>query len=165
MTTQQLIEDNIKLVYHVINRKYPTFRYDEDLIQCGMMGLCKAANTWDESKSKFSTYAVICINNEMCKEFKRRAKYNETVSLNRLCFNETDDEFVDFLIGEEDVDYVDVEAIIQGLSPKEKEVFHRLQEGWLPEDVTAHYGWSKQRTHQIMRKIRLLWRKYNGDSN
>ena len=69
MTNKELIADNLRLVYHIVHEHYPTFKNDEDIVQCGMVGLCKAANTWDANKGVFSTYACKCIRNEINKEF------------------------------------------------------------------------------------------------
>ena len=70
MTKQQLIEDNLNLVYALISREYPTYLHDEDIIQTGMLGLCKAADKWDEKRGTFSNFAWCCIRHEIIKEFK-----------------------------------------------------------------------------------------------
>ena len=41
---KKFIEENVNLVYVIVREYYPTFIFDEDVIQCGMVGLCKAAN-------------------------------------------------------------------------------------------------------------------------
>ena len=46
MNRGEFIEQNINLVYVVIREYYPMFISDEDIIQCGMLGLCKAADKW-----------------------------------------------------------------------------------------------------------------------
>ncbi len=57
---------NMKLVYYLVNKQYLNHPQKEELEQIGMLGLCKAAITFDESKgSKFSTYASRCILNEI----------------------------------------------------------------------------------------------------
>lgn len=89
MDKNKLIEDNMNLVYYLISRYYPTFIKDEDLIQCGMVGLCKAANSSNAIKYKFSTYASACILNEIKSEFIRRKKYAKEESLNALMEKES----------------------------------------------------------------------------
>ena len=39
----------------------------DDLIQAGLIGLLKAIRTYDEEKSKFSTYANVCVRNHILK--------------------------------------------------------------------------------------------------
>ena len=58
--------ENTKLVYYLVNKQYLNHPQKEDLEQIGMLGLCKAAVTFDESKGiKFSSYASRCILNEI----------------------------------------------------------------------------------------------------
>lgn len=80
---QQFISDNVKLVYFIIQKYYPTFAHDEDIVQCGMVGLCKAAKKWQQ-KGKFSSYARQCILNEIRNELKLRAKRSVEVSLESM---------------------------------------------------------------------------------
>lgn len=164
MSNQKLIEENMNLVYFLINKYYPSFSADEDIIQAGMLGLCRAANTWDETLSTFSTYASKCVLNQICKEFRARKKHYGTLSLDYEV--DTDDgsvPFSDIIEGEQDIDFVDIEPIVKKLAPREREVFVMLAAGASPSDITHKFGWSRQRIEKIMRKIRLVWRNYNGD--
>ena len=65
----------MRLVHFVLNKYYPGYTKDEDIIQCGMVGLVGAANTFDESKGTFSTYAVRCVMNQINTELRNRKKY------------------------------------------------------------------------------------------
>lgn len=154
----------MNLVYFLINKYYPSFVADEDIIQAGMLGLCRAANTWDETLSTFSTYASKCVLNEICKEFRARKKQHGVLSLDYEVSGEDGTiPFGDLLEGEQDVDFVDIEPVMDRLSPNEREVFALLASGLSPNEITEKFGWSKERTNFIMRKIRLVWRNYNGD--
>lgn len=79
LAKDKLITDNVKLVYYVYNRlgKSPLIeRNKDDLVAEGMLGLCKAANTFDECRRiKFSTYATLCIRNEMLMYLRKLRKY------------------------------------------------------------------------------------------
>lgn len=164
MTKQELIEDNINLVHFLIGKHYPTFSNDEDIIQSGMVGLCRAANTWDESKSKFSTYACQCILNEIKDEFRSRKKHHGNLSLDyEVNSDEGTVTFGDLIEGDLDIDFVDTEPVMDKLSPVEQDVFSLLTAGVSPNDIGKRYGLSKQRMNNIMRKIRLVWRNYNGN--
>ena len=81
MMKNKLIEDNMSLVYFIINKYYPTYITDEDIVQAGMLGLCKAGDTWNEDKGAFSTYAAICIRNNIRMEFRGRGKHQGVLSL------------------------------------------------------------------------------------
>ena len=82
--SKKFTEDNIELVYFLIRKYYPSFITDEDIIQCGMVGLCDAVNKYDETKSKFSNYATNRILGEIKNELSRRAKYSVETSLEQL---------------------------------------------------------------------------------
>lgn len=64
MTTEAIIEDNIKLIYKISNMFYNVDK--EDLLQAGKMGLIKAIKNYKFSEdTKFSTYAYSYIYGEM----------------------------------------------------------------------------------------------------
>lgn len=84
MDREELILNNMPLVYHVIHKYYPKYARDEDVEQCGMIGLIQAVDGYDETKSKFSTYAVTIIRREINRELKRREADKMLVSLDDL---------------------------------------------------------------------------------
>ena len=47
----------------------------EDYIQAGLIGLLKAVRNHDEKKSKFSTFATVCVRNEIQNLDKKAKKY------------------------------------------------------------------------------------------
>ena len=165
MNNQQLVEENMNLVYFLINKHYPTFILDEDVIQSGMLGLCKAADTWDESKSEFSTYAGRCILNEIYNEFSRRCKHNGTLSLD-YTVKQSDGEEADFgeiIAGSEDVDFVDYERFYRELKPWEKKVVEYRQLGLNNREIGEKLGCSANNVSQKVRELRYLWRFVNGN--
>lgn len=81
---EQLITINIPFVHHIIRNDYPSYANDEDIISCGMVGLCTAANKFDPTKGSFSTYARKFIHGEICKELDRRRKDRAVVSLDEM---------------------------------------------------------------------------------
>ena len=80
----KLITENIPLVYHIIYHDYPSLSKDEDIIQCGMLGLVKAAKGFDENKGSFSNYARQYIHGEIKKELRKRNNDKVTISLEQL---------------------------------------------------------------------------------
>ena len=68
---EQTISQNIGLVHACAHRfKGRGIEYD-DLFQAGCMGLCKAADAFDETRGvRFSTYAVPVILGEMRRLFR-----------------------------------------------------------------------------------------------
>lgn len=153
------------LVYFILHKYYPTFATDEDIVQAGMTGLCHAANTYDEAKSKFSTYASHCIRNEINMEFRSRKKHRNQLSLD---FDITGDDgergtFGDYCMGDEDVEYLDFDGFYEGLNQGEKEFFELCQSGLTVTEIADKLNCSKELVYQHLRKIKRVWRATNGD--
>ena len=76
----KLVEHNMRLVAHIIKRYYSSTREQEDLISIGMVGLIKAASTFDYEKgTRFATYASRCIENEILMHFRGLKKSAQDV--------------------------------------------------------------------------------------
>ena len=158
MKKQQLIEDNLKLVYHVIHKYYPSNANDEDIIQCGMLGLCKAADKWDETKSQFSTFACSCIKNEIKLEFRRRSKHHGILSLDYEVYGDDGEKstFGDFIVSEEDIEYVDLGIDYRRLSKREQAICEYCKQGLSYADIGRKLGISRSAVWKASRKIRKL---------
>lgn len=67
-TQEKLIVDNYQLVHGFVHKYGQSFghEYDES-VQIASLGLCYAAIKYDETKSKFSTYAYKCMMREFLK--------------------------------------------------------------------------------------------------
>lgn len=160
LETNKLIEDNMKLVYFVISRYFPTFTHDEDIIQTGMLGLVKAANSWDECKGEFSTYACTVIRNEINKEFRARKRQPRTVSLDAPM--DADDEeastFGDYIIGDTDVEYFDQEEFYDKLGDKGCSILELKKLGMHSKDIADAMGCSVSCVNWWLRKAKTLLR-------
>lgn len=163
---QKLINENMNLVYFVINKYYPSLRGDEDIIQAGMLGLCMAADKFDESKSQFSTYASSCISGQIVKEIRRRAKHNGVLSLDYEYNTEEDTTtLADMVEGYTDLDvieYANISAFTDTLSERDYEIFELSKEGLTVTQIGETLGISNQSVSARLRVIKLKWRKYNG---
>lgn len=81
-----LVCDNIRLVYYIFGKLSQTefsALHKDDIISSGILGLVKAANTFDtERGTKFSTYAALCIRNEMLMYIRKARRYfDQEISL------------------------------------------------------------------------------------
>ncbi len=78
-----LIEHNLRLVAHIV-KKYECKEYDsDDLISIGTIGLVKAIDSYrPNKKTKLTTYAARCIENEILMYFRSNKKHLNNVSLN-----------------------------------------------------------------------------------
>lgn len=79
----KLIEHNLRLVAHIV-KKYDTKEsLTDDLISIGTIGLIKGIDTYSgDKKTKITTYAARCIQNEILMYFRSQKKFGPTVSLN-----------------------------------------------------------------------------------
>lgn len=78
-----LILENMNLVYYILQHDYPAYAHDEDLIQCGLMGLVEAARNFNPDKGQFKSYARKCIHGTIKKELSYRNR-NAALSLEQM---------------------------------------------------------------------------------
>lgn len=79
----KLIEHNLRLVAHIV-KKYTNNNNDmtDDLISIGTIGLIKGIDTYkNNKKTKITTYAARCIQNEILMHFRANKKSNNDVYL------------------------------------------------------------------------------------
>ena len=156
----ELITENMNLVYGIVSQEYPTYIHDDDIIQSGMLGLCKAAQYWDETKSKFSTYAWRCIRNEINNEFIARKPHSNNISLETRVGEDLT--LGEVLMGDDNVPYLDQDTFLQQLTDEERNVFSLYSVGVPTEEIAVSCGMSLQKTRKIIRLVKLKWRKING---
>ena len=76
-----LIEHNLRLVAHIA-KKYASGPDADDLISIGTIGLIKAVNTYDPSKSvRLAAYASRCIENEILMHLRAAKRRKNDISL------------------------------------------------------------------------------------
>ncbi len=158
MTKQQLIEDNIGLVHFMIRKHYPTFIGDDDIIQAGMLGLCKAAGWWDENRGPFSTLAGKCILNEITGEFRNRKKHYGLLSLDYEVDGNDGDPipYGELLVGTNDVDFVDMELIYSRLSDFERRIFDMKRYGMNNKEIANATGCNVRKIQRELRNIKSI---------
>lgn len=167
MEKNKLIEDNMKLVYYLVNKHYPTYLKNEDVIQEGMVGLCKAADTFDESKGKFVTFAGRCILNQIGIYFRTMNKQIGVMSLNKEVKNDDGDtvSFIEMLVGDEDVDfsYMDYKLFYDSLTEKEKQLL-QLHLDHSQREIADILGVTPPTVSKTLKRIKFKWRKFYGSN-
>ena len=165
MNKQKLIEDNINLVYYVVKKYYPNYLHDEDIIQEGMVGLCKAVNGYDSDKSKFSTYATQCILNQIRYYFRQNSKHYEVLSYDRVIENVEDESltFLDTIYGDEDVGLgvINFKMFYEKLSESEQELIDLLAIR-TEREIGKILGIPQGSVSRKKTLIKKKWRKFNG---
>ncbi len=79
----KLIEHNLRLVAHIVKKFDNKDTCTDDLISIGTIGLIKGIDTYkNNKKTKITTYAARCIQNEILMYFRSNKNSNNVVSLN-----------------------------------------------------------------------------------
>jgi len=84
---EKMFEENVNLIHATIRTyikcpgMYGLNDYD-DLVQIGRIGLYKAIEKYDQSKGKFSTYAVPIIRNHLYNALRDAGDIDNTIALN-----------------------------------------------------------------------------------
>lgn len=77
----KLIEHNLRLVAHIVKKFDSKENMTDDLISIGTIGLIKGIDTYkDNKKTKITTYAARCIQNEILMYYRANKKSNNDVS-------------------------------------------------------------------------------------
>ena len=78
-----LIERNLRLVAHIVKKFESKNISQDDLISIGTIGLIKGIDSYNDSKkTKITTYAARCVENEILMYFRSNKKREGDVSLN-----------------------------------------------------------------------------------
>lgn len=157
---QKLCEDNVKLAYYIVSQYYPTYIHDEDIRASALLGLCKAAESYDPEKGLFSTYAGKCIRNEINQEFIARKPQAKTVSLDSKVGEDLT--LGEVLVGEDGVAYMD-ELFYEQLTKDELTALQLENMGYSTEEIADMSGFSVQKVQKLLRTTKLKWRQYNDN--
>lgn len=172
MTPEELYLANEQLVFHVLNKKFPWGLYDEDLQQCGRIGLWQACLTFDEEQSKFASYACPCIANAIKIEIRSRNTIGRNpnssgytqISLDAPSKNQIKNEesysIQELIPGDPDVEFLDIEGLWNSFTPKEKIVFRYLVNGWYQREIGKELGVTRAYISQIVARIRKKFNEY-----
>ena len=86
-----LVEHNLRLVAHIVKKYYTGTNDYDDLLSVGVVGLIKAINTFDATKTqRLSSYAAICIQNEILMMFRNNKKAQQEISLSESVDSDKD---------------------------------------------------------------------------
>ena len=80
-----LIKRNLRLVAHIAKKYSVSPTEADDIISVGTMGLIKAVDTFrPECGTRFATYAVRCLQNEILMYFRAQKKHMSDTSLSEI---------------------------------------------------------------------------------
>lgn len=160
---EQMLIDNEKLIYFVINKYFPNVCHDEDIEQIGWIGLWKACLNFDGSKGKFSTFAVHCISNQIKIELLDRAKQNKfglILSLDEPLFMENNHKLFTLAdtVPDKRDDYIQFDYDLSWLEDSESErnieIFKMWLCGYTMRELGSHFHLSRTRVNNIIKEIK-----------
>lgn len=155
-SVDELIKENEKLVYFVIQKHYPTRASDDDVIQCGMIGLWKAIKLYDPSKNtKFSTLACKCISNEIISFLKKDTRQTRlsAMSLTDAVENVNSELPIYDTHQEEQLSWIDATTYLDQLTDEDKHLLKLYIEGYGLTEIGSILGITKQAV--FLRNIRI----------
>ena len=152
---RELVVKNIGLVYSIIKKKNKC--NDDDAIQWGLYGLCKAAESYDSSRGvMFSTYAYSYIINWV------DGKYCEIKHNRKICdgtFVYTDDLEKYRIELMDDIDNrIYLEIALQDLDECGKKIVNMIYNGYKRKQITELLNISNTVYHHRIRKAREILR-------
>lgn len=131
----KLIEHNLRLVAHIVKKYDTKERMTDDLISIGTIGLIKGIDSYKENKkTKITTYAARCIQNEILMYFRANSKRNNDILLSDAIGYDKDGQEIDLIDVLEDkkIDYEDLintkdnighlKKYFKFLNPREKDI-------------------------------------------
>lgn len=139
----------------------------EEWYDIASIGLCKAANTYNNDKSEFSTYAYKCMYTTIMME-KRKENAMRIIPQDQIVYyenqvNESSKEndtstFLNYIPSKQDVENetistLSLENIENELAGNKRKVFVLLKEGYTQSEISKIIGISKQRISKIKQEI------------
>ena len=169
----KLILDNQRLVYYLYEQLSKTDivkSNKDDIVSEGMLGLIKAADTFDETKGyQFCTYAGLCIRNAMLMYIRKLNKHwNKEISLYASVGEDSDGNQICYadIIRSDAKDFFDsynkvlVKERIDKLSEKDKEIIHAFLWGYKQKEIAAMMGVQQS---SISRRIKRIKKKLKSE--
>ena len=177
------VRENERLIHYILRNKLnrDDLVYDEDIVQCGRIGIYKAWKSYDPTKAAWSTYMTRCVTNEIFIEFRRRRNpknkfYEDCDRLNRII----DDgkggecELQDFLAFE-DSSFDDVisdheqrwNEIYNSLSLRERSIIYWLDMEYTQKEIGEMIGTSQSYASRLIKqlknKIQQKWKESESE--
>lgn len=165
MTEEQkkLVEENHNLIYFYLHKRGLSI---DEYYGLAAIGLCKAAITYKDSISEFSTYALKCISNEVGNYFRnyfrtRTIPDDLIVSLQDIILDNGNDEpltyerYIPDNINVEDevIARISVNKVLSNLTDQERQILLLHMDGMRQMDIANHIGISRARVSRTLRGL------------
>lgn len=172
-TRDQVVIENQRLVYLAYKQLTKTeliLQNEADIISEGMIGLIRAADSFDEKRGKkFSTYAVKCIKNAMLQYIRKISKYwGKEVSLyapiskdddgSTLCYADVIEDETPSNCFEECAKSL-IDERIEKLPETDREIMQAVIAGYKQKEIAAMMGIRQPTISRRIKKIQYRLRK------
>ena len=164
------IRENERLIHYIIKNKLnrDDLVYDEDIVQCGRIGIYKAWKSYDPTEAAWSTYMTRCVTNEIFMEFRRRRNsnnkfYEDCERLNRIIDDGKGGECeLQYFLAFEDSSFDDVisddeakwNEIYNSLSLREQNIIHWLDLNYSQSDIGEMLGLSQSYASRLIKQLK-----------
>lgn len=173
------IRENERLIHFILrnNLNRDDLVYDEDIVQCGRIGIYKAWKSYDPTKAAWSTYVTRCVTNEIFLEFRRRRNpknkfYEDCERLNRIIDDGKGGKCeLQYFLAFEDSSFDDVisdheakwNEIYNSLSLREQTIIHWLELNYTQSEIADAIGVSQSYASRLIKKLKTkLQKKMEG---
>ena len=171
-TQKKLAEENHNLIYWFLNKYHLSIDEYYDL---AAIGLCKAAKTYNDEQSSFSTYAARCMFTAVFSEIRnekneKRKALREALSLDAaiegldneqaklLDVLSTSDTTEDIVLAQKMLEDYYVQT-----SDKDKQIIQLLLTGYTQKEIASLYDVSQAYISRVKKKFETFLRKYKGE--
>ncbi len=163
-TIDQILEENIGLVYLVLSR-FTVSMYDkDDLIQAGLLGLYTAIQRYDPTKGyALSTYAVPFILGEMRKELKKITPERNLPSMKKYIEEHQEQLFTSNSKPVSDIEDICCQLALQ--EDKEERIYVlKYKMGYTDSAIAKELGIHQTTVSRRLKKIRMRMEEYRMEN-
>lgn len=163
MTPKELYSANENLVYYVIKTFFPKDLGDDDVKQIGRLGLWKACLGYNENNGLFSCYAVASIRNNILNDKRVKKIHENDIPLSTFTYDENYNpiECTQQIVEDYYPFLEDFDEFFKSITKTEFKVLKMLYSGYNAYDIANKLGFSKQRSYQLIDKIKKKAKKYH----
>lgn len=161
----QKIIDNENLIYGFLNKYFPSYSNDEDIIQLLRITLWKCILSYDKRKNiAFSTYAYKAFRNCIILHH-RRSKAAKYIPDDKLVYtsqfvNDLDQEYADNILGKYTDAYNCMKSAFNILSKKEIDVLYLTSIGYNQKEIGKKLTMTTSNVSRILKKIKPIIMEY-----
>lgn len=159
---QQLVADNHNLIYSFADKHKLDL---EEYYGILALALCKAAQSYDPNKGKFSTISYTCMANAVKNHIRLKKKNKITLIYLDADYtdNDSDENLSNVITSDNLQPDIKVEGeqisqiLLSMLSDKEKQIVIDRMNGLSEEQIATKMGCTHQNVHAFIKKIRIKW--------